>query len=272
MKSQLVIDLQRLQIFYTRNNIKQADTLLKQVKINVKKLKYNFDKLQKFKIINNSNITGELLKSTIEDNIEKIELNSYIDLNAILELKKVNSDNNASEINVNDTENKNNSLITSLMDSTTGIVKQYQIKKQGSKNYYLCNYCKKEFGKPSDLIRHVRTHTLEKPFKCEICSTCFTVKSTLNAHMKIHDQHSGNSKKIRNYLMSSEDGKEKEAEKCTKQKETCETSVESSLNYEIDESQSDDGDEFKTELISIQPNLLRPSLSRVHDNDLKEII
>ena len=44
----------------------------------------------------------------------------------------------------------------------------------------------REFKKPSDLVRHVRTHTKEKPFKCEVCSRAFAVKSTLITHMKIH--------------------------------------------------------------------------------------
>ena len=53
---------------------------------------------------------------------------------------------------------------------------------------YICNFCTREFRKPSDLIRHVRIHTQEEPFKCQHCSRAFTVKSTLQTHLKIH-QH-----------------------------------------------------------------------------------
>lgn len=49
-----------------------------------------------------------------------------------------------------------------------------------------CPYCSKEFKKPSDLVRHIRIHTHEKPFKCKQCFRAFAVKSTLTAHMKTH--------------------------------------------------------------------------------------
>ena len=48
----------------------------------------------------------------------------------------------------------------------------------------------REFKKPSDLVRHFRIHTKEKPFKCEECDRAFTVKSTLITHMKIHKNRS----------------------------------------------------------------------------------
>ncbi|KAK1173366.1 zinc finger protein 236-like isoform X1 [Acipenser oxyrinchus oxyrinchus] len=54
------------------------------------------------------------------------------------------------------------------------------------KHSNLCNFCPKSFKKPSDLVRHIRIHTGEKPFKCDECGKRFTVKSTLDCHVKTH--------------------------------------------------------------------------------------
>lgn len=60
------------------------------------------------------------------------------------------------------------------------------IREENGIRWHVCPYCSKEFKKPSDLVRHIRIHTHEKPYKCPQCFRAFAVKSTLTAHIKTH--------------------------------------------------------------------------------------
>ncbi|XP_059150373.1 zinc finger protein 236-like isoform X2 [Physella acuta] len=71
-------------------------------------------------------------------------------------------------------------------DSATGLLKRHYIRKVNGIRWHQCTYCSKEFKKPSDLVRHIRIHTHEKPYKCTQCFRAFAVKSTLTAHIKTH--------------------------------------------------------------------------------------
>ncbi|XP_067651167.1 zinc finger protein 236-like isoform X1 [Haliotis asinina] len=71
-------------------------------------------------------------------------------------------------------------------DSSTGSIKKHVIRKVNGVRWHQCTYCSKEFKKPSDLVRHIRIHTHEKPYKCTQCFRAFAVKSTLTAHIKTH--------------------------------------------------------------------------------------
>lgn len=49
---------------------------------------------------------------------------------------------------------------------------------------YVCNLCSRAFTQRGNLMRHCKTHTGERPFKCENCSFSAIQSSDLDRHMK----------------------------------------------------------------------------------------
>lgn len=62
---------------------------------------------------------------------------------------------------------------------------QQHLKKESRRND-TCEYCGKVFKNCSNLTVHRRSHTGEKPYKCELCSYACAQSSKLTRHMKTH--------------------------------------------------------------------------------------
>ncbi|KAM7099071.1 zinc finger protein 40 isoform 1-T4 [Molossus nigricans] len=63
------------------------------------------------------------------------------------------------------------------------LLKDQKQKKQGK---YICEYCNRACAKPSVLLKHIRSHTGERPYPCVTCGFSFKTKSNLYKHKKSH--------------------------------------------------------------------------------------
>ncbi|XP_045154004.1 zinc finger protein 40 isoform X2 [Echinops telfairi] len=63
------------------------------------------------------------------------------------------------------------------------LLKDPKPKKQGK---YICEYCNRACAKPSVLLKHIRSHTGERPYPCVTCGFSFKTKSNLYKHKKSH--------------------------------------------------------------------------------------
>ncbi|XP_076809245.1 zinc finger protein 236-like [Clavelina lepadiformis] len=98
--------------------------------------------------------------------------------------KEQTGENSSNEL----VENQKKMVVSGLYLRTPGDHgdQTWRVRRVNGVRWHQCMYCTKEFKKPSDLVRHIRIHTQERPYKCSICHKSFAVKTSLTVHEKVH--------------------------------------------------------------------------------------
>ena len=88
------------------------------------------------------------------------------------------------EFEAKNLHSETSALKKSLSDEDSGSEKEKG--EHGKKPKYIykgenppCEICGKMFSRPSDLIKHMVTHTGAREFKCDICQDCFPLLNSL---------------------------------------------------------------------------------------------
>ena len=76
--------------------------------------------------------------------------------------------------------------VNMLSERTVERMKKMEGRRRQGLVVYYCNECNYANRRKSELVRHSRTHSKEKPFHCELCDQKFSQKGNLKVHVMSH--------------------------------------------------------------------------------------
>lgn len=76
------------------------------------------------------------------------------------------------------------SSVKGASSAVAAVVAQPQSSKSPTPGRYVCPYCSLNCAKPSVLQKHIRAHTNERPYPCDLCGFAFKTRSNLYKHCR----------------------------------------------------------------------------------------
>ncbi|VEL15093.1 unnamed protein product [Protopolystoma xenopodis] len=108
---------------------------------------------------------------------------------SVLHIRQSREDENKYEGNEDEREGDQEYLVDVEKEDKLGemiLPGSGEVTRRRQRRMHPCEYCDKQFDRPSLLKRHTLTHTGERPFECKFCGKGFSTRSGVNTHERTH--------------------------------------------------------------------------------------